>query len=651
MQRSLKVLLIVLAIILVACGNPTTPTAEQSGAAQTSGSATQSSVAASSSAAADASTSAAATAETSAVATAAASPAASTAAGSATGQAANAAREETLNIAIAGRIADPTNFNLYAGADRSGTGLHQVAYEYFFYRNLQTGEYIPWLAESYEYNDDFTEITVKLREGVTWNDGQPFTPDDVVFTYDLLRENVGMTWAEEANKRVASVEQVDDRSVRFNLTAPNPRIHENREAFPAVGIWGGITILPKHVWEGKDPLEFKNNPPVTTGPYKLANATETAITWQRNDDWWGTSVFGVTPPAKLINFQYVGPETQTALALSSNAIDAPFIGILSLGTFKQVSGQNPNVLAWQQDAPYAWLDPCPRALMVQNARPPWDKKEARWALSRMIDRQAIVNLAYEGTTVPAWGIWPLYEGLQPYFDRVKDLRDKYQVELFDPAQAEQQLATAGVTKSGDTWTTAAGGPLKVTYLVNGDSNEEMKVSQVLADQLRTAGLEVELQPLSGAPLNEAILRGDYDIKLHSFCPGDIFDNLELFHSKFFVPLGENAPWYERNSFRYKNTDLDAIIDKMQATPPEQVDQLTQLYHDAMAIWLEDLPVVPITQAPALVPFNTTYWTGWPSAENPWNMPVSWWATFNLVLNGYPSPKDGTWVGGIKPAGQ
>jgi len=439
--------------------------------------------------------------------------------------------------------------------------------------------------------------------------------------------------------------------VRFNLTAPNPRIHENREAFPAVGIWGGITILPKHVWEGKDPLEFKNNPPVTTGPYKLANATETAITWQRNDDWWGTSVFGVTPPAKLINFQYVGPETQTALALSSNAIDAPFIGILSLGTFKQVSGQNPNVLAWQQDAPYAWLDPCPRALMVQNARPPWDKKEARWALSRMIDRQAIVNLAYEGTTVPAWGIWPLYEGLQPYFDRVKDLRDKYQVELFDPAQAEQQLATAGVTKSGDTWTTAAGGPLKVTYLVNGDSNEEMKVSQVLADQLRTAGLEVELQPLSGAPLNEAILRGDYDIKLHSFCPGDIFDNLELFHSKFFVPLGENAPWYERNSFRYKNTDLDAIIDKMQATPPEQVDQLTQLYHDAMAIWLEDLPVVPITQAPALVPFNTTYWTGWPSAENPWNMPVSWWATFNLVLNGYPSPKDGTWVGGIKPAGQ
>ena len=43
-----------------------------------------------------------------------------------------------------------------------------------------------------------------------------------------------------------------------------------------------------------------------------------------------------------------------------------------------------------------------------------------------------------------------------------------------------------------------------------------------------------------------------------------------------------------------------------------------------------------TQAPALVPFNTTYWQGWPTADNPWNMPVSWWATFNLVVNGYPN---------------
>lgn len=559
------------------------------------------------------------------------------------------ARAETLNIAIGGRIADPTNLNLYApGVSRSSTGLHQMIYEYFFYQNLQTGEYIPWLAESYEYNDDFTAITVHLRDGVTWNDGKPFTADDVVFTYNLLAENPGMVWASEVAKWVESVEKLDDLTVRFNLKKASPRFHLNREAFPAVGIWGGLTILPKHVWEGKDPLTFKNSPPVGTGPYKLVKATETAMTYERNEDWWGTKVFGVKPAPRIVNFQYIGPETNVALALAANEIDTPFIGILSLGSFLEVVKRNPNVRAWHKEAPYAWLDPCPRALMVQNATPPWDKKEARWALSYLIDWQSVVDLAYEGTTVPSWGIWPFYDGLKPYFDAIKDLRDKYPTATYDPAKAEELFKSLGYTKGADGyWTSAAGERLKVRYVVNADSTEEMKVSAVLADQLEAGGIEVEVQPLSGGVLSDTVLRGDWDIKFHCFCPGYIFDNLELFHSKYYVPLGEAAPWYERNSFRYKNEAFDAIVNEMAVTPPTEVEKMKELFHRAMEIWLDELPVIPGVQAPALVPFNSTYWEGWPSAENPWNMPVSWWATFNLVINGYPSPKTGEWVGGIR----
>jgi peptide/nickel transport system substrate-binding protein len=561
-------------------------------------------------------------------------------------------RAQTLNIAVGGRIADPTNLNLYApGVSRSGTGLHQMIYEYFFYQNLQTGEYIPWLAESFEYNDDFTSITVKLRDGVTWSDGQPFTPDDVIFTYNTLLANPGMVWAAEVAKWVESVEKIDDLTVRFNLKQPNPRYHLNREAFPAVGIWGGITILPRHVWEGQDPLTFKSSDPIGTGPYKLANASETAMTYERDEDWWGTKVFGVTPPARLINFQYVGPETNVALALTANELDTPNIGILSLGSFREVARRNANVSAWDTDAPYAWLDPCPRLLMVQNAKAPWDKKEARWALSYMINRDGIVDLAYEGTTVPTWGLWPYYDGLQPFFDAIQDLRDQYPTTKQDLAKAEELLQSIGYKKGADgLWTSPDGQPLKVTYLANADSTEEMKVSAVLADQLRAAGIDVEVQPLSGGVLSDAILRGDYDLKLHSFCPGYIFDNLELFHSKFYVPLGEPAPWFERNSFRYQNPAFDAIVDEMAGTPPTEVEKTQDQLHRAMAIWFDELPAVPIVQAPALVPFNTTYWTGWPSADNPWNMPVSWWATFNLVINGYPDPETGKWVGGIRPTG-
>ncbi|MDQ4077116.1 MAG: ABC transporter substrate-binding protein [Chloroflexota bacterium] len=564
---------------------------------------------------------------------------------------ADSERAESLNVALGGRIADPTNFNIYApGVSRSGTGMHQVAYEYLFYYNLQTGEFIPWMAEGFEYNDDYTAITVNLRDGVMWNDGEPFTADDVVFTYNLLAENPGMTWAEETTTWVESVEAIDDLTVQINLTQANPRFHLIREAFPAVGIWGALTILPQHVWEGEDPLTFKNMPLVTTGPYELTNATETSVTYERRDDWWGTEVFGVTPAPRIVNFQFVGPETNTALALAANELDTPNIGILTPGSFLEVARRNPNVTAWLDEPPYAWLDPCPRALMVQNAHEPWNNADARWALSFLIDREAIVNLSYEGATVPSWGIWPFYDGLQPFFDAVEGLREQYPVESYDPARAEELLTGLGMTRGADgMWMGADGQPLQVTYLVNADSNEEMKVSTVLADQLEAEGISVEIQPLSGGVLNDAILRGDYDIKLHSMCPGYIYDNLELFHSKYHVPLGEPAPWYERNSFRYQNPEFDAVVDQMATIPPENEEELVELFPQAMEIWFEDLPVVPVVQAPALVPFNETYWTGWPSAENPWNMPVSWWATFNLVINGYPSPETGEWVGGIQPA--
>lgn len=562
-------------------------------------------------------------------------------------------RLETLNVALSGRIADPTNLNIYApGVSRSGTGLHQMIYEYFFYQNLQTGEYIPWLAESYEYNEDFTTLSVKLREGVTWSDGEPFTADDVVFTYDTLLANPGMTWAAEVAKWVESVEALDDLNVVFHLLTPSPRFHLNREAFPAVGIWGGITILPRHIWEGEDPLTFKSSDPIGTGAYRLVNATTTSMTYERRDDWWGTTVFGVTPAPRIINFQYVGPETTVALALAANEIDTPFIGILSVGSLLEVMRRNPNVRAWYDEPPYAWLDPCPRPLMVQNAVSPWDQKEARWALSYMIDRQAIVDLAYEGTTVPAWGIWPDYDGMKPYFDAIQDLLEEYPTTTYDPARAEELLQSIGYTKGSDgMWVSAEGEPLRVRYLVQGDSTEEMKVSAVLADQLQAQGIEVEVQALTGGVMSDTILRGEYDIKLHSFCPGYIFENLELFHSKFYVPLGEPAPWYERNSFRYRNEEFDAIVDEMASTLPEDTEAIADQFRRAMEIWLDELPVVPIVQAPALVPFNYTYWEGWPSAENPWNMPVSWWATFALVITGYQSPATGEWVGGIRPAGQ
>ena len=546
-----------------------------------------------------------------------------------------AARNQQLKIGITGRIDDPTNLNLYAPGVSRGNGIHQLAYEYLFYQNLQTGEFVPWLGKDFSYNDDYSALTVHLRDGVTWNDGEKFTADDIVFTYDMLRNNKTLLWADESSKAVASVDALDPLTVRFNLTKPNPRFHLTREAFPAVGIWGGITIVPKHVWQGKDPASYKANPPVGTGPYKLKEATQQGMTWVRRDDWWGAKAFGITPGPQEITWTSVGSETNAALALANNDIDMPEIGTIGLGSFLSVAGRNPNVRAWTSDSPYAWVDPCPRGLFVNNAHPPLDNPNVRWALSYAIDRQAIVNLAYEGGTTTAWGLWPTYQANQPYFDAISDLRAQYPSDAFDPDKAKQLLAQAGVDPS----------TITLKYIVEADSSELMKTAPVVADQLRAIGFNVDIQSLGGQTWTDPVLRGDYDIKEGVYCPGYIPENLELFHSKNYVPLGERAPWYERNSFRYQNPKLDAIVDQMLALPPGSDAQMVSLFHDAMAIWLPDLPNIPLVQAPALVPFNSTYWKGFPNADDPWNMPVSWWATFNIVVTGYPAP-GGSVTGGL-----
>ncbi len=174
--------------------------------------------------------------------------------------------------------------------------------EPLFFYSVLSDKMIPWLAESYEYGENYTQITVHLRQGVTWNDGTPFGPDDVINTLDMLRRNgqgkADQLYASQMARDIKDLVRVDDHTVRIELNHRDPRWFFT---FLTVRFTEGLFILPKHIYAATDPNELAGftamKPgPVGTGAFKITSMTPERIILDRRDDWWGLKT-GFHPPA------------------------------------------------------------------------------------------------------------------------------------------------------------------------------------------------------------------------------------------------------------------------------------------------------------------------------------------------------------------
>ena len=349
------------------------------------------------------------------------------------------ARENTVIFDLDRTIQDPDNFNWMTPGTKRMHGAHQTMWEPLFILNYGTGEIDPWLASSFEGNADSTEFTINLREGVEWSDGEAFNADDVVFTVNLALSNEEISSREAATIRaqVASVEKVDDLTVKFTLNNPNPRfIVENF----GVRIFGSFLIMPEHIWNGQDAATFAFNPPIGTGPYTFTSATSNRAIWDRNDDWWGAKVgFKEMPEPQRVIFLESGGEESRAQLIASNQLDAS--QNVTIGTFEALKAQNPNVIAWYDDYPFAAADPCARQLEINTTIAPWDNANMRKAVATIIDRSQIVNVAVEGATTASRTMFAEYGSMAPFVDAV--IEAGFELPAKGDVEAGQALIEAG----------------------------------------------------------------------------------------------------------------------------------------------------------------------------------------------------------------
>jgi peptide/nickel transport system substrate-binding protein len=526
-----------------------------------------------------------------------------------------------------GQFKDYDNFHPYQAGANTRTGFNFL-YEplYFYNAYVDSNSIMPWIGTGHEFNDDFTEITVHIREGVEWSDGHPWTAADLVFTINMLRENAPFllnavdmkTWVEKA-------EVIDPLTAKITLTAPNPRF---MFSYFTNNFDNGVPIIPKHIWEGKDAQTFKNLDmaqgwPVVSGPYRLEVSSPEQRIWRVRTDWWAEKIgFQQRPQVERLIYVPFMDEAKRVQAIISNTLDMT-AGVMPANVMTMVD-ENPNVTTWSgRDVPYGYLDWWPLSLGFNAMEPPFDDAEVRWAINHAINREQLVEVGWMGAGKPSLLPFPDFPSIRKYLDQVQDVIDKYPVGVHDPQRTAEILSRKGWAKDEDGIWAKDGDRFKIVIDISPGFQD---ITPVLVRQLLDAGFDASSRMTSDgySRTTQGIAR-TY-IMGNGGSVRDPYFTMRLYHDRFALPTGEATDIF----WRWRHRKFSDLVDEMGQTSPED-PRMIPLLREALDIWLAEMPAIPLLQFYHRLPHNQTNWTNWPSQENPYINSAYWHRTWLLVL--------------------
>ncbi|HEY1296364.1 MAG TPA: ABC transporter substrate-binding protein [Chloroflexota bacterium] len=514
-----------------------------------------------------------------------------------------------------GKFTEDQLWNPFIPTANHQLGSNFVCEPLAFYSAYQD-KMIMWLAESYQYSPDYKQLTIKTRKEAMWSDGVPFTADDVAYNYnELNRLGAKARWGVDVQQVLDSAVVVDPQTVQLNFKIPAPRFFE----YSAYKFDIGIYMMPKHIFEksGQDLSTFPHfdvsqGLPVTTSPWKVVYAAPDQKVLDLRTNWWGAGIVAPLPSVQRIVYLPDPGEQNLAQGMISNAFDLT-TGIQPT-TMPTVFAQNPKVTTWTgQQAPFGYMDWWPHSLYVNTRTGPTADPDVRWAISSYIDRDQIVDFAWNGAaSTAALPIPNAPYGTQIFSDATQSLLQQYNTLEFNPSKGDAILRGKGFSKGPDgIWVAPDGTRMQFDIISFFDFTS---VGPVVVQQLKNAGIDSNYSE----PPNwfDRFSVGDFSMALFghggSYGP-DPFYTLRLYQSSSeAIPGGHQV-----NFSLWQNADYDAIVDNVYRTSPTEKQKMIDYWVQAMQIWLPALPDIMIEQGYHRLPTNETYWVGWPNAQNPY----------------------------------
>jgi peptide/nickel transport system substrate-binding protein len=495
-----------------------------------------------------------------------------------------------------GILAEPDNLNPFVGWLWSSFEIWYLAYDPLVgldYGELKPikGEDSPGLATDWTVSDDGLTWTFTIRSGVTWQDGEPLTADDVAFTYNYINEN-DLTNFTTATEGIKSAVAVDDTTVRFECSKPKANM---------LTVW--VPILPEHIWSkvsGKDAAnKYPNDPPfVGSGPFQCVEWKKNSyVKLVANPDYWRGE-----PAIQELYFEYFTNADTMVQDLKAGTIDGA-TGLLD-AQYRQlldvpgIQARVINTNGFDQIAFNCYAGP-------SRGHPALKDWKFRQALNWAVDKEKIASVSYGGRAVPATTIITADYYTDPdwHWEPPADVAYGFDLEM-----AKQKLDEAGYTDTdGDGVRDYQGKPITLRLWARSESTISQSVSKLVAGSLEDVGLKITLQTMDDGALTDQIyatkggeFNPDYDMFLWGW-----YSDLDPSPILSYFTTAQINGW---SDCAWSNEEYDGLFEEqsMAIDPAERkalIDRMQEIVY-------EESPYIPTVYSNDLEAYNVEQWEGY-----------------------------------------